>query len=120
MSVYRYILETEYGYDVESQFLVILHGNQKKYRKEVTPYLKAEVEAVFKLREEQVLVEHAREAMDALVGKLFKTIHCRERQLTLLTNHALPSPLSVPMALLCLCSSLAHQFRPGANDTSPL
>lgn len=70
LSVYRYILETEYGYEVENQFLVILHGKQKKYRKEVTPYLKDEVEALFARREEQVLVEHTREAMDAMLEEL--------------------------------------------------
>ena len=70
LSVYRYILETEYGYEVENQFLVILHGNQKKYRKEETPYFKAEVEAVFAIREEQVIKEDTRDAMDAILEQL--------------------------------------------------
>ena len=54
LSIYRYILETEYGYDVETQFLVILHKNQKNYRKVVTPYLRQEVEKMFALRQEQL------------------------------------------------------------------
>lgn len=70
LSVYRYILETEYNYEIETQFLVILHGNQKKYRKEVTPYLKEEVEAVFKIREEQIVVEHTKEVMETLLEQI--------------------------------------------------
>lgn len=54
LSVYRYILETEYDYDVETQFLVILHKNQKKYSKVVTPYLREEVEKMFEQRREQL------------------------------------------------------------------
>ena len=54
LSIYRYILETEYGYDVETQFLVILHKKQKKYRKVVTPYLRDEVEKMFTLRRQQL------------------------------------------------------------------
>ena len=54
LSVYRYILETEYKYEVETQFLVILHKNQKTYKKEVTPYLRAEVEKMFELRRKSI------------------------------------------------------------------
>lgn len=70
LSVYRYLLETEYGYEIEDQFLVILHGNQKKYRKEVTPYLKKEVEAVFAIREAEVIEQDTKEAMDAMLEQI--------------------------------------------------
>jgi CRISPR/Cas system-associated exonuclease Cas4 (RecB family) len=54
LSIYRYILESEYGYEFEGQFLVILHKNQKKYKKVETEYLKHEVEVIFKLREAEL------------------------------------------------------------------
>lgn len=50
LSVYRYILETEYGFDVEDQFLLLLHKSQEEYIKEHTPYFKREVEALFEER----------------------------------------------------------------------
>lgn len=55
LSIYRYILETEYGLEFEEQYLVILHKKQKKYNKVPTEYLYKEVEEIFDMRRKQQL-----------------------------------------------------------------
>ena len=54
LSIYRYILETEYDLTVEEQFLVLLHKKQKAYRKEPMPYLKTEVSKILDIRRQEL------------------------------------------------------------------
>lgn len=57
LSVYRYILETEYGLEGQfesQQHLVILHQTQGQYQKVELPYLKEEVRKIFDERKRQL------------------------------------------------------------------
>jgi hypothetical protein len=54
LSIYRYILENEYGFQFEAQFLVLLHKNQKSYKKVETKYLLNEVELLFQARQDEL------------------------------------------------------------------
>ena len=54
LSMYRYILETQYGIVVEDQFIVLLHAKQDSFRVEHVPYLKRDIQNLLKLRRENL------------------------------------------------------------------
>ena len=54
LNCYKYILEKYYGKEVDEMNLVVLHPNNDNYIKLKVPQLKEEVEAIFKIRKEEI------------------------------------------------------------------
>lgn len=51
LTLYRYIVESQYGLKILKNFLVIFHPNQVSYEVVETPYLEAELQKLLEIRE---------------------------------------------------------------------
>lgn len=54
LNIYRYILQTKYGMEIDELFLVVLHPNNSSFIKINVPFLDREVEQIFANRIEDV------------------------------------------------------------------